>query len=455
MSGRGKGFGASFRPLRNRSFALLWGSSLVSNIGTWMQTVAVGALVTERTGQARWTALVAVAAFLPIGLLAPVGGAVADRTDRRRWLLYGSLLETALAAGLAVLSATGRASPGVVTLVVFAGGCMAALLLPVQQSLVPDLIPRDQVLAASSLGMAQYNLGRVVGPALAAVVIAVGSFTLAFAVNAASFLAVTIAVYLLRVPPRPVHTGEGIWGSIKQGARVAWSEPGCRSALVLIALAAFLASPFIALIPAKAALLAHGGDKATAAATGALTTAQGLGAVAGALLLAPVAAHFGRRRVVLAALVGTSAGLCLYAVAPSVPTALAALGLVGVLYVGILTGLSTVVLLRAPAEHRARATSLFFVALGTIYPLGALVQGVVADRAGLAVATVGGAVLLVVAVGVLAVTRPGFLAALDDAPAEAAIDAGLAGPGLDGAHPAGPARALETPAAAAGGGKPE
>ena len=414
-------FGSSFRPLRHRGFALLWSSSLVSNIGTWMQTVAVGALVTERTGRAGWTALVAVAAFLPIGLLAPVGGAIADRTDRRRWLLTGNVVETLLAAGLTALSATGRASPGVVTVVVFLGGCMAALMLPVQQALVPDLVPRDDLLAASSLGMAQYNLGRVVGPALAAVVIAVGSFTLAFAVNAASFLAVAGALLVLRVPASAPSTPERLWRSISDGVGVAWREPACRAAIILISLAAFLLSPFIALVPAKAALVTSGGAEATAAMTGALTTAQGVGAVVGALVLAPVAARFGRRRTVVASLVATASTLCVYALAPSVPTAVAALGLVGMLYIGVLTGLSTVVLLRAPDRYRARVSSLFFVALGTIYPVGALVQGVVADRLGLADATLGGALLLLAAVAWLAAARPQFLAALDDLPTEPAV----------------------------------
>ena len=421
------GLGASFRPLRHRGFALLLSSSLVSNIGTWMQTVAVGALVTERTGQARWTALVAVAAFLPIGLLAPVGGAIADRTDRRRWLLVGNVLEAGLAATLTLLSATGRASPGVVTAVVFAGGCMAALLLPVQQALVPSLVPRDDVLAASSLGMAQYNLGRVAGPALAAVVIALGSFTLAFAVNAASFLAVVAALLVLRVPPRVPAPRVGLRRSISEGARVAWADPGCRSAIGLIAVTAFLLSPFIALVPAKAALVTSGGDEATAAATGALTTAQGVGAVAGALVLAPVAARFGRRRLMVLCLLATAGALGLYAVAPSAPSAMAAIALVGVLYIGVLTGLSTVVLLRAPDRYRARISSLFFVALGTIYPLGALVQGLVADRLGLAAATIGGAALMVLVVGWLSVARPGVLAALDDRSPEPAIAPGAGG----------------------------
>ena len=424
MAPSATGLGASIRPLRHRAFALLWGASLVSTIGTWMQTVAVGALVTERTGQARWTALVAVAAFLPLGLLGPVGGAIADRTDRRRWLLLGSLVETGLATALAVLSASGRAAPGTVTLVVFASGCVAALVAPVGQAVIPSLIPKDELLAATSLGMAQYNMGRVLGPALAAVVISVGSFTVAFAVNAASFLAVVAAVLVLRVPDQPRARREGLWRSISDGARAVWAEPGCRAAIVLIAAAAFLLSPFIALVPAKADQVTSGGEKAVAAATGVLTTAQGVGAVVGALLVTPLAARTGRRRLLVTSLMGTAGALGLYALAPNLVMAVAAIGLVGLLYVGVLTGLSTVVLLRAPEEYRARAISLFYMALGTIYPIGALVQGFLADQAGLATATIGGAAVMVSVVGWLAASRAGFLAALDDLPAEPAVAAG-------------------------------
>lgn len=408
---------SSFRPLRRRQFALLWSASLVSNVGTWMQTVAVGALVTEATGQAGWTALVAAAAFLPIGLLAPVGGAVADRTDRRRWIMTGNVVEAGLATVLAVLSATGRASPGAVTAVVFLTGSTAALLLPVHQALVPDLVGPEDVLAASSLGMAQYNLGRVLGPALGALVVAVGSFTLAFALNAASFLVVVAAAAALRVPPRPPPPPGGMWRSIADGARAAWREPACRSAISLIVVAAFLLSPFIALLAAKARLVTEGGAQGTAAATGAMTTAQGVGAVVGALALAPLAARFGRRRMLVGSLVSTSAALCVYAVAPTVATAVAALVLVGALYIGVLTGLSTVVLVRAPAAYRARVSSLFFMALGTVYPLGALVHGALADRVGLTTVTVGAAVVMLAVVGVLGAARPAVFAVLDDTPA--------------------------------------
>lgn len=416
---------ASFRPLRHRNFALFFWANLVSNVGTWMQTVAVGALVTARTGRASWAALVAAAVFLPIGLLSPVGGALADRLDRRRWLAIGNLVEAALAAVLVVLSATGRASPAAVTGVVFLAGCMLALLIPFQQAMVPDLVSDEDVLGAAALGSAQYNLGRVVGPALAGVVIAVSSYTWAFAVNAVSFFAVVAALAAMRLADRsPAERKAGLWSQIRDGARAARSEPSCRTAIGLIALSAFLAAPFIALIPAKALALSSGGEKATGAATGALTTAQGVGAVIGALMLAPLAERFGRQRVVVFDLVAAPLALCLYAVSPSVVTAVVALALVGATYIGILSGLNTVVQLRAPSEFRARVLSLYLMALGVIYPLGALAQGAVADVTSLSDATAGAAILMVLVVGALALFQPHTFRALGDTPDEPAVTEG-------------------------------
>ncbi|MDQ4070166.1 MAG: MFS transporter, partial [Actinomycetota bacterium] len=185
---------ASLRPLRRRDFAIVWSAALVSNVGSWLQTVAVGVLVTALTGQARWTGLVAAAAFVPIGVLSPIGGAIADRVDRRRLLVLTTVGETVFAALLALLVGTGSATPLGVTALVFAGGCMTALGIPAYQAILPDLVDREDLLGASSLSMAQFNLGRVVGPALAGVVLVVGSYTWAFALNAASYAAVLAAL---------------------------------------------------------------------------------------------------------------------------------------------------------------------------------------------------------------------------------------------------------------------
>ncbi len=401
----------SLQPLRHRNFALIWGAALVSNIGSWVQTVAVGILVTDLTGQARWTGLVAAAAFLPLGLLSPVGGALADRVDRRRLMLLTTLGETGFACVLAALSATGRITPANLVLTVLGMGCMAALGFPTYQAILPDLVPRDELLAASSLSMAQYNLGRVVGPALAGVVLAAGSYTFAFVLNAVSFAAVLVAISLVRVPPPTPDDESGLWRRIAAGARAAWAEPGCRLAILGIAIAALLLSPFIALIPAVAfKLLGEEGKGATSV----LITAQGVGAVAGALALPGLARRFGRRRLLLIDLVVLPGLLVLYAQARSLPVATVALAAVGAAYIGILSGLGTVVQLRAPAALRGRVLSLYMVALGVVYPIGAVIQGALGDRFGLRTVTAGCAGAFVGVVVLARALRPDLVAALDD-----------------------------------------
>jgi MFS family permease len=404
---------ASLRPLRGRNFALVWSAALVSNVGSWMQTVAVGVFVTEATGQAKWTGLVAAAAFIPIGFLSPVGGAMADRVDRRRWLLLTTVGETVFAALLALLVGVGAAGPGLVSFLVFLGGCMTSVGIPAYQAMLPDLVDDDDLLAAISLTSAQYNFGRVVGPALAGVVIALGTYTLAFALNAASFFAVIIALLFVRLPAREVdEDGKGLWTRIKDGAHAAAQEPGCRMAIIMIGVAAFLLSPFIALVPAVALKLFHNERTGTAV----LVTAQGIGAVAGALALAPLAVHHGRRRTLVRNLLLLPWLLVLYALMPSLWFGAVALFLVGAGYIGILSGLMTVVQLRTPTAVRGRVLSLFMVALGTIYPIGAVVQGALGDRIGLRATTITCALVFFAVFVTLVARRPDLIDALDDPP---------------------------------------
>jgi MFS family permease len=412
---------AALRPLRHRNFALVFYSGLISNIGSWMQTIAVGSLVTARTGKASWAAFVAVAAFLPIGILSPIGGALADRLDRRRFMIASNCVDAVQSLVLAGLYMTHHASSLTVTLLTLVEGCITALRIPFYQAMIPDLVERDDLLAAASLGSTQYNAGRIVGPAFAGIVIAVWDFTAVFVIDAISFLAVIFAMVVIKLPPQPkAPEGETTWQRIRAGGRAAWAEPGCRAAITLISLTALFVSPFIALIPARALQL--GGDhptkKLVAGITAALTTAQGVGAVVGALLLASLALRFGRRRLLVFDLVATPVALSLYAYAPNRTTAVIALALMGSLYIGLLSGLNTVVQLRAPIEYRGRILSLYFVALGTVYPIGGLIQGPLADRFGLARVTTTGGALLVLSIALIAAFRPHILRALDDRPVE-------------------------------------
>jgi MFS family permease len=190
----------------------------------------------------------------------------------------------------------------------------------------------------------------------------------------------------------------------------------------MIGAVALLASPFIALVPAMAHRLTHGGARGIASATGLLSTAQGVGAVFGALALAPLADRFGRGRVLDASLALLPPVLVAYGFAPTLALAVAALFVVGLVYIGVLSGLSTVVQLRAPTELRGRVLSLYLVALGVSYPIGSLVQGPLADRLGLDWTTAGSAVMLAVTLLAVRVVRPGVFAALS-APMAAEVPA--------------------------------
>jgi MFS family permease len=245
------------------------------------------------------------------------------------------------------------------------------------------------------------------------VTIASFGYPVAFVANAASFLAVVVALFFIRLASPPGRAEQtGLLTSLRLGARATRAEPGCRAAIGTIALVGLSASPFIALVPVMAHRLTHAGARGIASATGLLTTAQGIGAVVGALAIAPLAARFGRGRILIGSLAVLPPVLILYGFAPSLAFALPALFVVGLVYISVLSGLSTVVQLRAPAELRGRVLSLYLVALGVSYPIGSLVQGPVADSLGLAWTTAVAGCLLAIALVLIRVLRPGVFRTL-------------------------------------------
>jgi MFS family permease len=402
----------SLAPLRHRRYAAFWTGAFASNIGTWMETVAVGVLVTSQTGEAGWAGIVAAAGFVPNALLGPLGGALADRVPRRRLLLLSVSVQTLLAGLLTVLAAFDVTPPWGVTLIVLASGCAGAVGFPAYQSLMPDLVPREELAGAVALGSAQWNLGRVIGPALAGIVIDVGGFEWAFAINTLSFFAVIAAIAPLRLPPPQHRQGESISHAIREGARYSRREPGIRAVITYLALNSIFAAPFIALVPAMALTVFHDEEAGTAA----LVTAQGVGAVVMALALGGLAARFGHRRVLLVALVALPVVLLAYAIAPTLEVAVVAIFFVGGVYLCCLSSFTTIAQLRAHDAMRGRVMSALMVFLGILYPIGSIVQGWIADDIGLRATTAGAAVLLALGLLVVRVLRPGFDREMRDPP---------------------------------------
>ena len=401
---------ASFAPLRHRPFALFWTGAFVSNIGTWMETVAIGIYVTDTTGRSTWTGIVAAAGFVPTAILGPVGGALADRLPRKRILLTTTLVQTTLAGLLTALAIAGEPAPVTVTLIVFASGIASSIGFPSYQALLPDLVPPEDLPGAIGLSSAQWNLGRVIGPLVAGIAIHFGGLAWALGINTVSFLAV-IGVLLVLALPAPRHGGhERILAAIRSGVRYAWHEPGQRIVLESMALVTLFAAPFIALMPAMSIKVLHEG----ALGTSVLVTAQGIGAVAMGLSMGYLGRRYGHRRVLLAMITWLTPALLLYAYAPVLPLSALAVFAVGALYLGAFSSFTTITQLRAPQHLRGRVISVNLVILGTVYPASSVVQGAIADRVGLRATTAGAALLMGATLAVVRLRSPDRTAVLDE-----------------------------------------
>ncbi|MDP2291784.1 MAG: MFS transporter [Actinomycetota bacterium] len=393
---------ASLTPFRSRGFRLIWAGALVSNIGTWMETVALGYYVADTTGKASWSAVVAAAGFLPGAIVGPVGSAMADRLRRRRIMFVGSVLSGLIAAALALWVGAGDATPLGIAVMAFLAGCVSMFTFPSFQTTLPTLVPRDQLVAAVGLSNAQWNIGRVIGPAFAALAIAAGGIGLALWINAASYLAVCVALALVKFH-QPPGDRRPVFGALADGFRFARASAPMRSMLVLMVATIAIASPFIAFVPQMATNVLGGGSGATSL----LVTAQGVGAVAAAFTLGTVTQRFGLPKVMLLAVAALSPALVAYGVAPTLWLAAPALALVGVTYGYAFTAFSGVAQEAAPDEMRGRVLAVNSFVLGVLYPVGSLLQGQLADEVGLRWVTAGSGVLLLAVVALRAARSPG------------------------------------------------
>lgn len=351
-----------------------------------MQTVAVAAYVANETGSNTWAAIVAAAGFLPTGLFSVFGGNIADRYNPRRVVITLSFGEFAIASATALLVASDYDSPGRVALLVFALGTMEALRLPSAVSLLPKLVPVDQIPAATAISSIQYNLGRVVGPALAGAALTAGGYEFALGLNALSFFAPAIAYLFVKIN---IDRGErsilSARARIVEGWRAAMANPASRAALGLTASSMVFFSPFIAFIALRAQGIvgvgdADGVDRLTAL----FTVTQGVGSVIGALALPTQLHAWGRAKTVRVHVALVPICVVAYVVSPNAWAAAVALGVLGFSYISILTTCSSTLQIVTTDAYRGRVLALWFASIGLLYPASSLLMGPIADRIGLA-----------------------------------------------------------------------
>lgn len=373
-----------FRALtRHRSFRIFWTGQTLSQVGTWMQSVAQGWLALELTNDAFMVGLVSAAGSLPVLFLSLFAGVLADRVDKLRLVTVtqGCMLLQAIALWAFVWS--GHIGIGWLLALAATGGVLQAIEVPSRQSLVIELVGRDDLLDAIALNSTGFNLARIVGPSLAALVI--GSFGLAwcFGLNALSYLAVLTGLLRIRVPwvPRePAATSP--WEGLREGLRFVRGAPEIATLLRLTAVYSVCGLPYLALMPVFARNVLGLG----ASGYGALLSFVGVGAITGALSLAAVGRRIRRGRLLAITALSFAGLLIVFSLMRSVPPAAGVLLLVGLTM--ILTNAITNGLLQtlSPDAFRGRVMSVYSLLFIGLSPAGALVAGAVARSFGVSVA---------------------------------------------------------------------
>jgi MFS family permease len=376
----------------------------VSLIGTWMQTVALGWLVLELTGSGTALGTVVAAQFLPILLLGPYGGLLADRMDKRRLLMATQAILGATALALGLLVVTGTVELWMVVAVAVVVGLVMACDTPTRQAFSLEMVGPERLRNAVSLHSTLVNVARAVGPAVAGVVIATAGTGICFLINAGSYAAVLVALWTMEtraLRPSPPAVREP--GQVREGLRYVGRTPGLLVPLIMIALIGTLAYEFQVVLP----LLATGPFHGDAATYGVLTSAMGAGAIVGGLVVA------GRGRTGLRPLTAAAAvfgaAILTVALSPSLPVAVLALAATGAASITFLATGNTTLQLASEPRFRGRVMALWTVAFLGSTPIGAPIIGALSEHLGPrgGLATGAATCLLAAAVGVLALARQG------------------------------------------------
>lgn len=365
-------------PLRIRRFRALWGASIFSNVGTFLQSSAAAWLMLELTHSATWVGLISASTTLPFLALALVAGAVADMVDRTRVLLISQTVMGLAAAGMAVITLLGEETPGRLLVLGLVIGVAAAFNLPAWQALVPDLVPREMVASAVALNSVSFNVARAVGPALGGLLVATIGAEAGFGLNALSYVAIIFVLAAMRRRPegQPLEESAPLATAIALGLRFARYTPPFRRVLLYGALFGLTSAVIPTVLPSLTDSLGGG-----SLAYGLLLGTMGLGAIGGAFSRHRVVERLGRTALAVSitgySLAGVGIALTndLFWTAPLMVMA-------GTCLVWTTTTLNSTAQLLSPRWVRGRTMSLWSLAFAGVVPIGAVLSGALADGIG-------------------------------------------------------------------------
>jgi len=367
------------RSLRHRNFQLFFSGQLISLIGTWMQTIAQSWLVYRMTGSSLLLGTVAFAGQVPVFLFAPVGGMVADRWNRRQIVIATQTISMILALVLAFLTLTQRVTVGEVMLLAALMGIVNAFDIPTRQAFLVEMVGREDLMNAIALNSSMFNGARIIGPAIAGVLVAGIGEGWCFFSNGVSYIAVIAGLLLMRMPPR--QRGPELappFEHIAEGFRFVRDTAPIHALLLLLGLVSLVAMPYAILMPIFAARILHG----NARTLGVLMCATGVGALAAALLLATRRGVRGLARWVALACGGFGLCLILFSLSRWYIVSVILLVPAGFAMMTQMASSNTLIQVMVPDRLRGRVMAVYSMMFMGMAPLGALLAGAAAERIG-------------------------------------------------------------------------
>lgn len=392
---------SAFHALQEKNYRAFWVGSFLSNMGTWMQSVAQGWLVLQLTDSAFWLGLVGFASSLPSLIFSLMGGVLADRIDRRKLLFVTQSIMMASAFAVGLLTAVHRIVVGEIILLGFLSGVANSINGPAYQATLPDLVGERNVLNAIALDSTQFNLSRVIGPTLGGLTLAAFGAAACYFLNAASFVALLFALALIRLPGNGEVRESTVWRDLWEGIRYVRETPLIMVLLWIIIVMSLFGMPYVTMLP----VFARDILKVGARGLGYLYGAAGIGAVIGTLVLAFLGdvKHKGITILATSSLFGL--WIVFFAHSRSFRLSLVLLAGVGLMMIGGLTLAKTLLQTTASVEMRGRVMSMYFFSAVGFFPLGNLIAGTLAGWRGAPFALeLGGSIVFLFSITMLAFT---------------------------------------------------
>ncbi len=369
---------SSLAVLRHRGFRLFWGGNLISGCGVWVQNLVIGWLIIRLSRSSFWLGVYGCASLLPTLVLSLVGGAVADRVDRRRIMIGAQLALMLIALVLSMLAHLGVIAMWQIVLTTVLTGAAVALNSPAYQATIPDLVPPDELTAAIGLNSVQFNVARIVGHSLAGVVMVAAGEAGCFLFNALTYLAMLYALWRIDVPSRHRPADRTpLLHRVKEGLGYVRGQPALLHPVLIVAAVSFFGLPYFFLLPAVATDVLHAGARGL----GYLTASVSVGGLAAGLLMTRLTRRWPKGSVIATAALSFWATLFAFACSRHYGLSVALLILLGLSLVLTIATVNNLLQVLAPPDMRGRVMSIQGMAVNGLVPLGSLLVGGLAQAA--------------------------------------------------------------------------